>query len=212
MLALPGFLYKIDRLKETRRNTMPAEQRHYNLMPLKILIALIAILWIILFITWGVPVIKSFGIYPRTLTGLVGILTSPFLHDNVMHLAANTTGLLFLGFVFITLEKSRAGYIMIPIFLLSGLGTWIIGRSGSVHIGASGIIYGLLGYLLFIGIFRRSFRTVLLAVFIFLLYGGALWGVLPAIGAAHISWEGHLSGFLSGILTAKAESNMKGRY
>ncbi|HPA70846.1 MAG TPA: rhomboid family intramembrane serine protease [Spirochaetota bacterium] len=187
---------------------MATGTRSFNLQPLKIILGIIAVLWIVLFISWAAPSINMFGIRPRSIPGLIGIFTSPFLHGSVVHLAANTTGLFFLGLIFLTVERARAGYIIIPIYVLAGLGTWIIGRSGSLHIGASGVIYGLLGYLLFIGIFRRNFWTILMSVAIILLYGGALWGVLPQIGYPQISWEGHLSGFLAGILTAKAEANM----
>ncbi len=187
---------------------MVTKTEKLNLQPLKIILALIALLWIVLFISWAVPSLNQLGIRPRTIPGLIGIIVSPFLHGDIVHLMANTTGLFFLGLIFLGLEKSRAGYIMVPIYILSGLGTWIIGRAGSVHIGASGIIYGLLGYLLFIGIFRKHIWTIILSIAIFLLYGGALWGVLPQIGFSQISWEGHLSGFLSGIITAKAEANM----
>jgi membrane associated rhomboid family serine protease len=190
---------------------MATATRTLNLQPLKIILGIIAALWIVLFISWGAPFIKQFGIHPRSLFGLIGIFASPFLHENMLHLAANTTGLFFLGVIFLSVEKARAGYIIIPIYVLSGLGTWIIGRSGSVHIGASGVIYGLLGYLLFIGIFRKSAWTILLSLAIFFLYGGALWGLLPQLGNPMISWEGHLSGFLSGIVTAKAEANMTAR-
>ncbi|HPA73844.1 MAG TPA: rhomboid family intramembrane serine protease [Spirochaetota bacterium] len=187
---------------------MATGSRQFNYQPLKIILGIIAALWIVLFISWAAPSINAFGIRPRSIPGLIGILASPFLHGSIVHLAANTTGLFFLGLIFLTVERARAGYIIIPIYVLSGLGTWIIGRSGSVHIGASGVIYGLLGYLLFIGIFRRSFWTILMSAAILLLYGGALWGVLPQIGYPQISWEGHLSGFLAGIVTAKAEANM----
>lgn len=182
-----------------------------NIRPLKTMLCIIAILWIVLFVSWAFPIINQFGIRPRTIEGLAGIFTSPFLHGNTAHLSANSLALFVLGLLFLGLEKARAGYIIAPIYLLSGIGTWAIGRAGTVHIGASGIIYGLLGYLIFIGIFRKSMRLILLSVALLVFYGGALWGLFPLLGNPLVSWEGHLSGFLAGIITARAEANLEKR-
>lgn len=85
--------------------------------------------------------------------------------------------------------------------VLSGMGTWLIGSANSVHIGASGLIYGLISYLFFFGIFKRSVGSIVVSVVVFLLYAGAIWGVFPS--GSYISWEMHLCGFLAGVLMAK---------
>jgi membrane associated rhomboid family serine protease len=169
-----------------------------NIRPFKTILFVIALLWVVLLVSWAIPAITQFGIKPRTLEGVLGIFVAPLLHGNIAHLTANSLALFVLGLIFIGVEKARAAYIIVPIYLLSGLGTWAIGRAGTVHIGASGIIYGLFGYLIFIGIFRKSAKLILLSLALLAVYGGMLWGVLPLIGNPLISWEGHLSGLLSG--------------
>ena len=165
----------------------------------KNLVLLVAVLWVILFISFLLP-INRFGIMPRTLFGLTGIFTSPFLHDGIIHLAANSTGILILGFLFINLENKNFLIIAILLVLLSGFGTWLIGRSGYIHIGASGVIYGLIGYLVSAGIFKRNVKSIVISLIVFFLYGGAIIGIFPS--DAYISWESHLSGLLSGIILA----------
>ncbi len=184
---------------------MSARSGKNNGSPLKAILTIIVIMWLVLFACMIAPGIRELGIRPRTVIGFVGIFTAPFIHADMFHLIANTIWLFILGLIFLRLEKDRASYIILPIYFLSGFGPWIIGRSGSVHIGASGIVYGLLGYLLTIGFFRRHFLTILLSAVLFFLFGGALWGILPVYGGAPVSWEGHLSGFAAGILTAWSE-------
>ncbi len=183
--------------------------RFTNRQAIRTVLAIIGILWLVLLLTLVIPSIKYLGIRPRTLIGLAGILAAPLIHDGIIHCAANTMGILVLGFLFAGLEKQRAGYILIPIYLLSGLGPWVFGAANSIHIGASGVIYGLLGYLLTIGFFRRHFKTILLSILVLVLYGGALWGIFPSYGRFPISWEGHLSGFLAGVLVAWSEGNRR---
>lgn len=146
------------------------------------------------------------GIYPRSIFGLIGILTSPLIHASISHLIANTTGILLLGVLFFPLQGKRAISLLAAFYLLSGAGTWLIGRPGTIHIGASGVIYSLFGYLLTIGIFRKKFITIAISLLVFFLYGGAVWGVLPFISPSFVSWEAHLSGFLVGIFLARADN------
>lgn len=174
-----------------------------NLKPVRMMLAVIALLWGLLLMSHILP-INELGIRPRALAGLPGILLAPFLHANFSHLVANSLSLLVLGSLFITLEKGRAVYAVISMIVLGGIGTWIIGRSGTVHIGASGVVYGLMGFLLSIGVFKRTLKTILLSIFVLLLYSGAVWGILPM--APFISWESHLSGFIAGVAVARAEA------
>lgn len=179
-----------------------------NTNPLKVIIGIIVCLWIVHFISYPLPFIKTLGIYPRSIFGLIGIVTSPFLHDDMAHLISNTSALFVLGLVFLGTEKSRAGYIFIPIYFLSGLGTWIIGKGGANHIGASGVIYGIMGYLMTIGIFRKKIFTLIMSILIFLFYGATLWGMFPFFTQGNISWQAHLSGFIVGVFTARSEAKI----
>ncbi len=198
-------------LQHSEKEVLMAQSTARNIRPFHTMLFIIALLWAVLFISLALPAITQLGIKPRMIEGLVGILFSPFLHATIAHLAANSFALFVLGLLFLGVERARAGYIIAPIYLLSGIGTWAIGRTGTIHIGASGIIYGLLGYLIFIGIFRKSTRLILLAVILLVCYGGALWGLLPLMNNPVVSWEGHLSGFLAGIITARAEANLEKR-
>lgn len=165
----------------------------------KYLLYFIGFLWLVFFIGLFIPV-DSFGILPRKISGLPGIIFSPFIHGSVSHLTANTAALLLITGFLIFLEGGKTFFIMSATALLGGAGTWIIGRGGSYHIGASGIIYGILGYLLSAGIFRRDFKSIAVSITVFLVYGGLVFGVLPA--DSFVSWESHLCGFMAGIVAA----------
>jgi membrane associated rhomboid family serine protease len=145
--------------------------------------------------------LDRFGVVPRTLEGLRGILFAPFLHGGFGHLAANTLPLLVLGFLIMLRRKRDLLTVSVVSTLVGGLGIWLLGASNSVHVGASILVFGYLGYLLARGVFERRFWPIVGSVAVFFFYGGALWGVLP--GQAGISWEGHLFGLLGGILAAK---------
>lgn len=145
--------------------------------------------------------LDRFGIMPRTTTGLRGILFSPFLHLGFLHLVANTIPFLVLGGFVIIRGIPRFVAASVIIMILGGFGTWLIGGGGTVHVGASGVVFGYLGVLIGSAIFERSFVSIAIALIAGGLYGGILWGVLP--GQIGISWEGHLFGFLGGVLTAK---------
>ncbi len=168
-----------------------------------IIIFVMVILWSMLIIGFFLPV-KNYGIVARNIEGLKGILAAPFIHAHPFHLITNSLSLFILGWIFIALERRRAIMITLHIILWGGLGTWIIGRSGAVHIGSSGVIYGIMGYLFFTGIFNRNIKTILVSIGTFFLYGGAIWGVFPA--NSFISWESHLCGLATGIVVAKMYS------
>jgi membrane associated rhomboid family serine protease len=167
---------------------------------LKTISWLLAIMGIALILSYILP-INNLGIKPRSVAGLFGILFAPFLHSGFSHLIGNAFVFFVLGTLLLHLEGSRAILIMISVVMLSGAGTWLIGGANTVHIGASGLIYGMIGYLLSYGVFKRSVGSILISVVVLLLYGGAVWGILPADNS--VSWEMHLCGFLAGILMAK---------
>jgi membrane associated rhomboid family serine protease len=145
--------------------------------------------------------LDGWGIHPRSIRGLLGILFAPFLHGGFGHLMANTVPLIVLSF-FIMLRKKRDLLTVSVISgVVGGMGIWLVGAGNSVHIGASILVFGYLGYLLSRGVFERRFWPIVGSVAVFFLYGSALWGVLP--GQAGISWEGHLFGFVGGVLAAR---------
>lgn len=165
-------------------------------------------LWVILFLCYlfehvfHYPLQHKFGIRPRDTWGLIGIPCSPFLHANMGHLIANMSGLLILGLALMALEGRKALFIVGTIVVFGGLGTWLIGNGQSVHVGASGVVFGLIGYLIAAGWYKRTTAYIMVAIAVLTVYGGvALWGVLPIHPG--ISWEGHLCGFLAGVADAK---------
>ncbi len=144
--------------------------------------------------------LDMYGVRPRTLIGLRGLIFAPFLHSGFGHLMANTIPFLIMGW-FVLLRGTRE-FVLVTIItaVSSGLGAWLFGAPNSVHIGVSGVIMGYFGYLLMRGYFERSLTAVLWSIFIIVLYGGLLWGVLP--GQNGVSWQSHLFGFLGGGLAA----------
>lgn len=140
------------------------------------------------------------GIQPRHLDGLDGVLWAPLLHGDWQHLAANTVPVLVFGFLVLAGGMSQFVMVTATVWIVGGLGTWII-ASGSNHIGASILVFGWLVYLLARGFFVRSSGQILLAVVLFMVWGGVLWGVFPSTPG--ISWEGHLSGAVGGLVAAR---------
>ncbi|HEX4103491.1 MAG: rhomboid family intramembrane serine protease [Pseudonocardiaceae bacterium] len=143
------------------------------------------------------------GIRPRHLDGLEGILWAPLLHHGWQHLAANTVPVLVLGFLALAGGVGQFVAVTATIWLVGGLGTWLTGNPG-VHLGASILIFGWLVFLLTRGFFARSPAHMVLALVLFAVWGGVLWGVLP--GTAGVSWQGHLFGALGGLIGAQIVS------
>lgn len=171
--------------------------------PLLIIGGFVALLWLI----EGIDQIvfgggmDSLGVRPRTLSGLWGILWAPFLHGGFRHLLANTGPLLILGSIVMVSRRLRDFFLIsFIVVLVGGLGAWLIGPRFSVHLGASGLIFGYFGFLLLAAYFERSCRAIAIALVVLLLYSGIIWGVLPQGGG--ISWQTHLFGFLGGGLSA----------
>jgi membrane associated rhomboid family serine protease len=148
--------------------------------------------------------LNAFGIHPRSVAGLVGIVASPFLHANTAHLTTNCSALLVLLFVLFLNPKYQAERTLLLIWFGSGFGTWLIGRGGgTVHIGASSIIYGLIVYLVAAGVWMKGWKPVVAAIVVLVLYAGAIFGLYPQ--DPKISWEGHLAGALTGWLVARQQ-------
>ncbi|MGD9527476.1 MAG: rhomboid family intramembrane serine protease [Pseudonocardia sp.] len=141
------------------------------------------------------------GILPRMLDGLSGVVWAPLLHDDWAHLAANTLPFFVLGFLALANGLRQFVVVTATIWVLGGLAVWLVGPSGTNHIGASGLIFGWLAFLLVRGFYARSAAQITLAVMLFLFWGGMLWGVLP--GQPGVSWQGHLFGALAGVVAAR---------
>ncbi|MFT4470603.1 rhomboid family intramembrane serine protease [Arthrobacter sulfonylureivorans] len=139
------------------------------------------------------------GIAPRRLDGLDGVLFAPLLHADTSHLLSNILPLLVLGFLTLLEGIRRFLVVLSCSWLASGLGVWLTGAG--LTIGASGLVFGLLTYLLVRGFYNRSWRQILLAVVIFIFYGSVLWGVLPT-AVPGISWQAHLFGAAGGVIAA----------
>ncbi len=144
--------------------------------------------------------LSHFGIYPREVYGLKGILFSPFLHGDIEHLANNSVALLVLLPILRYFYKEQSFVVLFLGILFSGLGTWLLGRP-IYHIGASGLIYALVSFIFFKGIFTKYYRLVALSFTIVILYGGSVWYMFPNVKEG-ISWEGHLAGFIVGLSLA----------
>lgn len=165
------------------------------------LLAFIALLWLVL----GVDALvfdgslKRYGIEPRSIDGLRGIVFAPFLHAGSAHLAANSLALASLGGLLILRSERDFWGVTLLGALLGGAATWLLARS-ALHVGASGLVFAYFGFLLAIGIFERHFGTLLLSIAVLAIWGGLLFGVLPL--ERGVSWEGHLFGLAAGALSA----------
>ncbi|MEI6766058.1 MAG: rhomboid family intramembrane serine protease [Bacteroidota bacterium] len=160
----------------------------------------------VLFVIWAVfivsrffPAMLEYGIVPHSQRGLIGIILAPFLHGSFGHIIANSVPLGVFVFVLFLFYNRIAVPVIVLSIVLGGLLVWLFGRQ-ACHIGASGLIYSLAGFLVTSGIVRKKFWLFLLSVILIFLYGGLIWGVLPS--DPRISWEGHLFGAVSGILLA----------
>jgi len=149
--------------------------------------------------------LSQYGIVPRHLSGLPGVLWAPFLHASFRHLAANSVPLLILGGILCLRGRNEFGIATTGGILLGGLLTWLIGRS-AIHIGASGLVFCYFGYVASLAWFQRGIGTLLLSLLCIVGYGGLAWGIIPTSTA--VSWESHLAGMLSGVFLAWATSKI----
>ncbi|MEG4012569.1 MULTISPECIES: rhomboid family intramembrane serine protease [unclassified Microcoleus] len=169
----------------------------------------VSLLWIIeivdVFLFRGA--LNAYGVRPRSIQGLEGIIFMPFLHGSFAHLAANTLPFVTFGWL-IMLRETRDFFIVSAItILVSGFGVWLTGAPNSVHIGASGLIFGYFGFLLLRGYFERSFTSIAISLIVGFFYGGLIWGVLPS--QPGVSWQAHFFGFVGGILAAQLLGRQK---
>ena len=137
------------------------------------------------------------GIHPLTIEGLKGVLFSPFIHSNVSHLFNNSVPLAVLLAALFFFYNKIALRILFSGTLFTGIFTWILATK-SYHIGASGVVYMLFSFIFFSGIIRKHYRLIAVSLIVIFLYGGLIWYIFPI--KAQMSWEGHLSGFLVGLI------------
>ncbi|MCA9948670.1 MAG: rhomboid family intramembrane serine protease [Anaerolineales bacterium] len=158
-------------------------------------------IWLLEAVDWVLGgQLDALGIRPRTLVGLRGILLAPVLHAGFGHVAANTVTFIVLGW-FVLLRNLRTFVLVtLIVVVVGGLGTWLIGPTNSVHLGASGLVFGYFGYLLMRGYFERSWNAVAWSLIVAVLYGGLIFGIIP--GEIGISWQMHLFGFIGGGVAA----------
>lgn len=157
---------------------------------------------------WALEIVDSaannrldeFGVRPRSDEGLLGILFAPVLHAGFEHLSANTVPALILAFLVLVTGIGRGLAATAIIWVVGGLGVWLVASSNSIHLGASVLIFGWLVYLILRGIFNRSIGEIALGVLVLLIYGGMLFGILP--GQPGVSWQGHLFGAVGGAIAA----------
>ncbi|MCE1197924.1 MAG: rhomboid family intramembrane serine protease [Marinilabiliales bacterium] len=160
----------------------------------------VSVIWIIQLIGFEFGLdLTRYGVHPRDLTGLRGILFSPLIHAGFDHLLANTLPLLILTVTLFYFYRGAAYLIFFLIYLLAGILLWIGGRD-ALHIGASGVIYGLAAFLFLGGLLSRQTSLLTISLLVAMFYGSLIWGILPV--RSEISWEGHLWGGLSGFLLA----------
>ncbi len=164
---------------------------------------------------WGLEImdvalqgsLDRFGIQPHNPNALLGILYAPFLHGGFRHLISNTMPFLILGWLIMAQDWTEWLVVSLVAGLSSGLGTWLFGMPGTVHIGASGVIFGYFGFLVTRAYFDRNLGSIAIALLVITLFGGMIWGILPI--KVGISWEGHLFGLFGGILSAKLIAGIK---
>ncbi|MGH8967322.1 MAG: rhomboid family intramembrane serine protease [Actinomycetes bacterium] len=145
--------------------------------------------------------LDAYGVEPREADGLDGIVFAPLLHLGWLHLTANTVPLLVLGYLILLSGVARWAAVTAIVWLVGGLGTWLTGAPGTLHLGASVLVFGWLVYLILRGVFSRRPGQVAIGVLVLFLYGGALLGVLP--GQEGVSWQGHLFGAVGGGVAAR---------
>ena len=161
---------------------------------------LLGLIWLVSVVNFvGGGALDQFGIYPRSVSGLPGILIAPFLHGDIGHLLSNTVPMIVLGGMVSLRGRNTFWGVTVLVAIVGGLGVWLVGR-GNIHIGASGLVFGYFGYLVALGWVERKLSSIAIAILTLVLYSGLVFGVLPL--RSWVSWEGHLFGMAAGALIA----------
>ncbi|TMG94367.1 MAG: rhomboid family intramembrane serine protease [Betaproteobacteria bacterium] len=171
-------------------------------LAVKMALGFVALIWLIQFLDWALDLEPAdFGVRPRQLAGLPGIFFAPLVHGGFAHLLANSPPLLVLGTAMLYLYPSAALRVLPAVHLGTGVAVWLFAR-GSAHVGASGLIYGLVSYIFVAGLIRRDRRAIAASLLVCFMYGALIWGLLPI--EPGVSWETHLAAALIGIVLAIA--------
>ena len=180
---------------------MEEENKIYLWKNLWVALLFLFLMWSVFLIEfyWEIP-LKQYGLRPREWEGLIGIVTSPFLHGDWNHLISNSAPMFILTWATFYFYRPVAWSILTWSFILTGAWVWIAARTHSNHIGASGLIYALAAFVFFSGIFRKKGNLIALSLLVVFLYGGMVWGVLPF--DQRISFESHLLGAIAGFILA----------
>jgi membrane associated rhomboid family serine protease len=177
-----------------------ARSREHFRLALRLALGFVALLWLVALAGWDLE-FERFGVRPREWIGLPGILVAPLLHAGFMHLIANTVPLVVLGTTMLMLYPTAAFRVLPILYLGPGIAVWLLARGG-VHVGASGLVYGLVAYIFVAGLIRRDRRAVAAALLVAFMYGTLVWGVLPI--RVGVSWETHLAAAVLGAALAFA--------
>ncbi len=165
----------------------------------------LAVLWGVSIVNWLVfdSALNAYAVAPRSVAGLAGIAVAPFLHGHLWHLMANTIAFVMLA-PMMFLRKPMDFWVVSGMGALSsGLGAWLLGGAHTVHLGFSGVIFAYLGFLMTRGIWERRWGTIALSLLVTWFFGSMVWGIFPILAGPGISWQGHLGGFVGGILAAR---------
>ena len=170
---------------------------------MKILGTALLVMWIFFIVSWLTGgLVLSLGIIPRTTIGLRGILFAPVLHGSLAHILANSIPFAILGWMVMLRDARHFLTVTLVAMLSSGLMAWLLGAPGSVHVGASGVIFGYIGFLMLSGWYARSALAIFLSVLVTVVWGSVVLGVMP--GQEGISWQAHLGGFIGGVVAARS--------
>ena len=171
-------------------------------LAVKIALGFVAVLWLIQLLNWGLALgPEDLGVRPREWVGLLGILFAPLVHDGFAHLIANSFPLLVLGTAMLYLYPNSSRRVLPAVYLGPGAAVWLFARGGD-HVGASGLVYGLVSYIFVAGLIRRDRRAIASSLLVCFMYGALVWGVLPIV--PRVSWETHLAAALIGLVLAIA--------
>lgn len=171
-----------------------------------VVLILVGAIWTVEIVNWSLAHgLNRFGILPRTAHGLIGIVAAPFLHANPAHAASNTLPLLVLGWLVSLHGRERFLRVAICVTLGTGIAVWLFAR-GAYHVGASGLVFGLFGYIVGRAWYERSLGAIASALGAVLLYGGLVFGVFPA---RQVSFESHLFGLIVGIAFARLDGRQR---
>lgn len=171
-------------------------------LALKIALGFVALIWLIDIVNWALALeLQRFGVRPRQLAGLPGILLAPLLHGGPVHLVANSLPLLVLGTGMLYLYPNSALTVLPAVYLGPGIAVWLF-AAGGVHVGSSGLVYGLASYVFVAGVLRLDRRAIAASLLVSFLYGSLVWGVLPI--QPGVSWQTHLAAALIGLALAIA--------